>query len=188
MSETLVSVNRFALENQTRIGIGAGAVFTMTGVGAPLVSWWISAPVMAVSAFVAAWGLWPLFSSLSFGHLILWRVPLRTAAQICYERCEGTVAGHFFETEFRTEHDRLSILMYSFMGRGVPLFGRQPPSRIARTIPQPAMRNLALVEGTSNLHRIAGSGAAEYLDVYLHRTDLWRHVRYLRNARRPEDI
>lgn len=47
----------------TRIGLGGTALFTLAGVGAPIVSWWVSGPIMVACAVVAAWGFWPLVSA-----------------------------------------------------------------------------------------------------------------------------
>jgi hypothetical protein len=44
----------------TRVGLGGTALFTLAGVGAPIVTWWVSAPIMAACAGVAVWGFLPL--------------------------------------------------------------------------------------------------------------------------------
>jgi hypothetical protein len=43
----------------TRVGLGGTALFTLAGVSAPVVSWWVSAPIMALCTSVALWGFWP---------------------------------------------------------------------------------------------------------------------------------
>jgi hypothetical protein len=177
------------VDPQTRVGsIGGGALFVMIGVGTPLLGWPIGGAIMLLCAGVAAWGFWPLFGSFSLGHMLLWRVPLSTAAQICYEKAEDTPIGRFVEAEFTTEHDRLSYYVSSFSAYNVTMFGRQPPSRNARRIVEPAARNLAMAEGTNDLMRIAGNGVREFRDVYLLRTDLWKHLQRLKRTRRPQDF
>jgi hypothetical protein len=176
------------VDPQTQVGIGSGALFVIVGVATPLFGWQIGGSLMAACAAVAVWGFWPLLGSYSMGHRSLWRVPVSMAAQICFEKAEGTPAGDIIGAEYRNEDERISFLYSSFVARHIPLFGRVPPSRIARQIPDPALRNLTLVEGTNNLQRIAGQGQTEYLDVYMLRTDLWKHIKHLRRARRAEDI
>lgn len=160
----------------------------MIGVATPLFGWEFGGPLMALCAIIGAWGFRPLVSSYSIGHRSLWRVPLTTAAQICFEKTEGTPAGDVIGAMYRNEQERISFLYCSFVARHIPLFGRIPPSRIARKIPDPALRNLSLAEGTNNLCRIAGQGQVEYLDCYMLRTALWKHVKHLRRAERMEDL
>lgn len=50
------------MDKQTQIGIGAAAMLTLAGIGAPLLPWWVSTPIMAVCAVVAIWGLGPLIT------------------------------------------------------------------------------------------------------------------------------
>jgi hypothetical protein len=47
------------MDSSTRIGLGGTALFTLAGVGAPLLTWWVSGPIMLLCALVAVWGLWP---------------------------------------------------------------------------------------------------------------------------------
>jgi hypothetical protein len=176
------------VDQPTRIGIGATALGTFAGIGSPFLTWWVSGPVMGACALTALWGFWPIFDSVSLGHVALWRVPLRAAAQICFEKSEGTVAGDVIGAEYRDEDDRISFLYSGFVAHHIPLFGRVPPSRNARPIPEPALRNMTIVEGTNNLRRIAGQQQVEYLDCYMLRPALWKHVRHLRSVRRHEDI
>jgi hypothetical protein len=50
----------------TRIGLGGTALFTLAGVGAPIFTWWVSGPIMAVCAVVAGWGFWPVVKDLKW--------------------------------------------------------------------------------------------------------------------------
>ena len=54
------------MDTPTRIGLGGTALFTLAGVGAPILSWWISGPIMAVCALVAGWGFWPVVKGLKW--------------------------------------------------------------------------------------------------------------------------
>lgn len=49
-----------ALDKPTRVGLGGTAVFTLAGVAAPYLGWWVSGPIMGICAIVAGWGFWPL--------------------------------------------------------------------------------------------------------------------------------
>lgn len=46
----------------TRVGLGGTALFTLAGLGAPILTWWISGPIMVFCAGVATWGFWPITS------------------------------------------------------------------------------------------------------------------------------
>jgi membrane protein implicated in regulation of membrane protease activity len=48
----------------TRVGLGGTALFTAAGSVQPLFGWWVSGPLMAICAGVAAWGFWPLMQNL----------------------------------------------------------------------------------------------------------------------------
>jgi hypothetical protein len=48
------------MDTPTRIGLGGSALFTLAGLGAPIFTWWVSGPIMALCAAVAAWGFWPV--------------------------------------------------------------------------------------------------------------------------------
>jgi hypothetical protein len=49
------------MDVSTRVGLGGTAFFTLAGIAQPLVTWWVSGPIMAVCAGVAAWGFGLLF-------------------------------------------------------------------------------------------------------------------------------
>jgi hypothetical protein len=179
------------MHNQTQIGIGATALFALISLlmitDKPLLGWRVGGTLMAFCALVALWGFWPIVSPKSLASI--WRVPLRNALQICFEASQSSVVGPFVSAEYDTEHERFSFMLSSLQAHRVPMFGREQGSRIAREVPQAVMRNLRLVEGTSNLARFAGrEGVSEYLDVYVRRPDLWRHARYLKKVRRLEDL
>jgi hypothetical protein len=40
------------MDIQTRIGIGAGALFALAGIGAPLMGWAVSSPIMMICAAI----------------------------------------------------------------------------------------------------------------------------------------
>ena len=168
------------MDKQTRFGIGAAAVFALASGVVPLVSWWVSGPIMALSAIVAIWGFWPLFASTSFGDVVHFRVPMRRAAQIAYERCEGTRLGEFVARMFKSPDERLSYFYHAFGVRRVPMFARQPPSRRARPIPLDSHKSLVLMDGTNDLATITNQKRAVYTDTSIRRTDLWRTIRDLR--------
>jgi hypothetical protein len=48
------------MDNPTRVGLGGAALFTLAAIAAPIVSWWVSGPIMAVCGAIAFWGLSPL--------------------------------------------------------------------------------------------------------------------------------
>jgi hypothetical protein len=52
------------MDTGIRVGLGGTALFTLAGVGAPILTWWVSGPIMAVCVGVAGWGFWPLLPEL----------------------------------------------------------------------------------------------------------------------------
>lgn len=52
------------MELQTRIGIGAGAVFALVTYLGPHLGWLISGPLLFVCGVVAVWGVWPVLRAL----------------------------------------------------------------------------------------------------------------------------
>ena len=177
------------MEPQTRIGTGSAALIAVVALLEPHLPLIYAIPIYSFLGAVTLWGFWPLIGSLSLGRVTLLRVPIGTAAMICFEKSENTFIGTWVRSEWSTEHDRLSFFVSSFIAHRLPMFGRVPPARHRSPIPEPAMRNLALVERANDLHRIAGrEGVAEYRDVCLRRLDLWRHIRRMKRARRVEDF
>jgi hypothetical protein len=59
--DTIPRGRAFAMDVSTRVGLGGTAFFTLAGIAQPLVTWWVSGPIMAVCAGVAAWGFGLLF-------------------------------------------------------------------------------------------------------------------------------
>ena len=47
----------------TRVGLGGTALFTLAAVAQPLLTWWVSGPMMGVFAVIAFWGFWPIVCS-----------------------------------------------------------------------------------------------------------------------------
>jgi hypothetical protein len=171
-------------------GIGLTALYWTLDPAHSEISIWIRAPIGLLGAALLLWSIiWWILIFRRGGHLALWRVPLRNALQLCFETTQSSAAGPWVSAEYSTEHKRFDFMLCSLIAHRAPMFGREQGSRIAYEIPQPAMKNLQLVEGTSNLQRIAGrEGSPEYLDVYMRRPDLWRQARRLKNARGLDDI
>jgi hypothetical protein len=62
----------FPMEVQTRIGVGASAVFALVSYFTPTLGWVISTPILAVCGIIALWGLWPLARSLPLAAARYW--------------------------------------------------------------------------------------------------------------------
>jgi len=56
------------MENEARIGIGSTALFTLAGVWAPLLTWWVSGPLMVATGLVAIWGFVPAVQNIFTGN------------------------------------------------------------------------------------------------------------------------
>jgi hypothetical protein len=53
------------MDVQTRISLGGTALFTAVGFAASILLWWISGPIIAACAGVAAWGFWPAIKKIT---------------------------------------------------------------------------------------------------------------------------
>lgn len=129
---------------------------------------------------ISIWGLLPVMASLSLGNLSLWRIPLSTALQVCFEKCEGTFVGRYVKRSNDTPHKILSYFWASFSVTFVPVFGECPPSSISRRIPKDVPKRLVLKEGTNDLLDLYDTKKTLYKNAYVRRSDLWKHVRYLK--------
>ena len=87
------------MDTQTQIGIGAAAMLTLAGIAAPIVSWWISAPIMALCVVAAAWGFWPL---LPIPSPTSRRLLIEDAARIAYEAAEQAGVTDIFTSAEQT--------------------------------------------------------------------------------------
>lgn len=70
----------FSMEVQTRIGVGASAVFALVGYFAPTLGLLIAAPLLFICGIVAIWGLWPLGRSIVQKALRYWNGSARKHA------------------------------------------------------------------------------------------------------------
>src|SRR6185312_14026631 len=101
------------MDNPTRIGIGAGAAFTLSAMAQPLITWWASAPLMAAFGGVALWGLWPIAEqSVGFkwplSPVSLYSVSILTAARKSYEESERLGLDDLFTGNSQSPDEKLS--------------------------------------------------------------------------------
>ena len=126
------------MDVSTRIGLGGTALFTLAGLGAPIFTWWVSGPIMAVCAVVAGWGFWPLVSSAPlgwpFGRAM---VPFHDAARAVYEAAEKAgvidlMISQSMAPDARLNHFKLLLMVDD----SVRLYGAKPPSTKSILIPK----------------------------------------------------
>lgn len=166
------------MDAQTRIGLGGTALFTLAGIFAPVLTWWVSGPIMLLCACFAMWGLWPIAKRLELG-LSLWpfgRVPIQDAAQQLYEAAEKADALKYLIAEGASPLYKLETFKYVMMvDDEAVLIGEKPPSRRALPIPHEELRgSLMPVEGTSQLNYPVPLGKIAYSNVTIGRRDLRR--------------
>src|SRR5208283_676895 len=163
------------MDNPTRIGLGGTALFTLAGVGAPILTWWVSGPIMAICAAVAAWGFWPIVAQL-ITSTVRWpfgRIPLHDAARLAYEAAEkaNVIELVGFTADPATA---LNHFKYVFMvDDEADLRGVKPPSTQQRQIPRDELHGqLMPMTDTSDLAFSASSKKAAYASVTVRRSDL----------------
>jgi hypothetical protein len=163
------------MDNPTRIGLGGTALFTLAGVGAPVLTWYVSAPIMALCAGVSVWGFWPVLSHPRIPRWPFGRVPIQDAALELYESAEAADALEFFIADGPNPTYKLETFKYVMMvDDEAVLKGKKPPSRKSLPIPSEELRgSLMPVENTNQLNHTAPHRVA-YTDVTIGRNDLNR--------------
>jgi hypothetical protein len=123
------------MDNQTKIGIGATAVFALAGIAAlALNSWWASGLIMVLCAVVAAWCFWPLVKA---GGWSVGYIPLGEAAAKLYGQTRNSGVASFAEgTGLGTPDDILDWYGYWMASHGVRIFGRRNPSPNRELVPK----------------------------------------------------
>lgn len=165
------------MDNPTRIGIGATALATLAGIGAPLFGWWISGPIVVASAAVALWGFWPLFGKVSVGQ---WRLPLCRAARTAFEAAENAgLDGLAYGADRSPAEKLVHFMTWIVADERVRLHGRRPSSSVVRPI-LPAERPNLMPNAGGDL--TDDFGAVVYVDVTVNRLDFMRFLRGLRTA------
>jgi hypothetical protein len=172
------------MDTQTRIGIGAAALFGMTAFVEPLLGWYVAGPAMGLCAIVAAWGFWPAAKAIDFpfpSH----RIPFHTAAIKVYEAAEkGGVLGQYVGSNDTPEKAICSLKTLLMVHDGVDLFGKKPPSTKVNVIPKAALQgeDLTPVEATKDeLFPILPLGAdPTYVNVVVGARGLRRLIKEIR--------
>jgi hypothetical protein len=133
------------MDNQTRIGLGSGAVGVVVTLGQPLLGWWVAGPVMAGCALVAAWGFWPLVKDAPIQMPFNRRIPLAKAARIAYEKTQDKVVSGYAEGLSRSRDDILTWYCNALIGRHhgtlAVLRGVHPPSQVPEELDMITLSN-----------------------------------------------
>jgi hypothetical protein len=87
-----------ALDASTRIGLGGTALFTLAGLGMPILGWEISGPIMVVCALVAGWGCWPLLRERTASVATYWKGSGRRHAALVAVLLVGVAIDGFIRT------------------------------------------------------------------------------------------
>jgi hypothetical protein len=128
------------MEKQTRIGIGATALFTLAIIGIPFFGWWISGPIMAACAIAAIWGFWPLLPSIAIagwsGWFFLGNLSLPRVAAKYYGWTRKSDMAEFAERSSRSPDEILNWYGYWMARHGVRIFGKRPPSPTLELVPK----------------------------------------------------
>jgi hypothetical protein len=167
------------VDNPTRIGLGGTALFTLAGVGAPIVTWWVSAPVMAACAVAAAWGFWPLIGEIRRAGFpfLRNRVPLWEAARIAYEAAERAGVVDMTTHPGSAAEVRLKFYVYVFLADDkTVLYGAKPPSTSPRPIAREEYKQIHPVIGVDRLDYISPQKIG-FENVTIKRKDLNRIIR-----------
>jgi hypothetical protein len=94
------------MDQSTRIGLGGTALFAMAGIGAPILTWWVSGPIMIACAVVAVWGFRPVVSEQ-------WRALGGRRAADCSVECALNHAAHH-STFSQDDPDKWTTIALAF--------------------------------------------------------------------------
>jgi hypothetical protein len=125
------------MDAPTRIGLGGTALFTLAGLAQPIVTWWVSGPIMAVCAGVAGWGFWPLIRDRIDQNQFLRPIPLHIAARFAYEAAEKADVLHLTTSDKSSADAKLDHFKILFIvDAETQVFGAKPPSTKIRLLPK----------------------------------------------------
>src|SRR5260370_32513892 len=169
------------IEPQTRIGIGAAAVFAYV-TWLPFV-WWISGPIMVLCAMTAAWGFWPVFCDVRFPSFCR-TISLRDASRKLYEELEGTDYRREYDRDPNaTEDDILDRVAAHFLD-GATLEARRPLSTKWERLAPAQQEKLMSRGGATGLGSLEGDDIA-FTEPRLRRKDFRRGLREVKNGSEP---
>lgn len=106
-------------------------------------------------------------------------VPLITALQQAYETVEDVKLGAEIREKTPTNSARTSYLLNTLEETDATLYGKRPPSTVARQIPRCEMRELTLVEGRSDLKEQV-SKEVKFSDIYITQSDFRKFIEYMK--------
>jgi len=151
-------------------------MFALAGITAPIVGWLVSGPIMALCGGLAVWGLWPLVADISpFSRRF---VPLPEAARRVYEKTIDTLIGEMAANGNSPQEILNWYGVWIGEMRGVPIYGKRPPSQLLQEIPFSEIKRLQFKNGASELWETYSSGA-KYTDLSLKRRDFRKNWKYL---------
>lgn len=107
------------------------------------------------------------------------QIPLRTALQKAYETVEDARLGAEIREKAPTDSALTSYLLNRLEDTGVTLYGKRPPSTVARQIPRCEMRELTLVEGQSDLE-VRADKEVKFSDVYVTQSDFRKFIEHMK--------
>jgi hypothetical protein len=118
--DTISRGRDFAMEIQTRFGLGGTAFFTVAGSVQPLFGWWVSGPLMVICAMVAVWGFWPIVSNFRWP----WKtadISLFDAVKEAYGSTRGTSVSEM--AEYRSDSPLFWYVYYFDVVAKIPIYG-----------------------------------------------------------------
>ena len=156
-------------------------MFTLAGLSSPIVTWWVSGPIMAACAAVAGWGFWPLVREHVTLPGTLTMMPLHEAARRVYEAVEKAGVLDLTTSPSSAPETKLTHFKLLFVVEDdVELFGIKPPSTKSRLIPKNELHGeLYPADGdVSQLGHVASGGPdATYVNVTVRRSDVRRMIK-----------
>jgi hypothetical protein len=164
------------------IGIGL-ALLGFLGMGA-LVVWptqvWLGWGLMgfaSVGLVLLALHQFLGFEIPPLTNFALRRVPLLRAARLAFEASEGGLGQKLIDgLDGDSEQERIDHHVGSILNNRIRMWGRSPPSRILRPIPEKGRSTLKWSGAGSGLVAVYAGQAPSYADVAVSRADLSKLV------------
>jgi len=176
------------MDTQTRIGIGAAALFGMTAFVEPLLGWYVAGPVMALCVGVATWGFWPLIGAISMRlPLPNQKIPLAEAARIAYENTADSPDGEMARHQRDGSPEQIiKYYCHVLFVRAPAVYGYHSPSRKPEKITTTILNRFPIKMENGVPVGCESYGGGRYEGFYITRRSLTQAITAIENLKASE--
>ena len=107
-------------------------------------------------------------------------LPLPQAMTRLYESTRGSIVASFAEGLTKTSEDLLQWYAYWATMRGLPVYGKRPPSTVLEPIPEHELVNISFRDSGNVAFAPGTSDRPRYIDVSVKRSEFLRRLKSLK--------